>query len=522
MGPVPLRRTHAAALIALVLAACSGTPSAEPTTPPLPPRLPVPALPAPGAELPIKRVTIAWTAEVRGEIEVCGCPTVPYGGFERRERYLDRLREQGDPVIVLDAGEMLKKGARLARAADEVLRASTVLKLAAQVGLDAWAPSPTDLQLKGLTKGWDTAVAANVEGMNAGTVIERGGARIGVIGVSGGAAGHPLDSDAVAQQVAESIRRLTPPQGLDGLVVISNADTPVNTAIAQLPSVGMVLTTRGGDLDPPLRTEGAPIIEAPDRGRFVSVVRWVIGTTAGPAGLVEDGPDDRSWQAWDDALERLPLQTGAARDAEGARIASSWQTLSPEASGRNLILVRDRPLGTDLDIPTSHDETPPTLKAFQKASVDVAAGHTNEPATRHYMGTGACISCHNAPWFAAWAYTPHAGAWKALVNRQATQNPECVGCHSTAWGEPGGNASTDPTAMFTWKAVQCESCHGPLSEHVANPSQNHTRPVTQATCLACHDPANSPQFNYTTYLQRVSCVSQKAAMASTPAPPTTP
>ena len=73
--------------------------------------------------------------------------------------------------------------------------------------------------------------------------------------------------------------------------------------------------------------------------------------------------------------------------------------------------------------------------------------------------------------------------------------------------------------MDTWKGVQCEDCHGPMSAHVADPHANHGKAVTEATCLGCHDPANSPQFNYNTYLRRVSCVSQKANAtgASSPA-----
>jgi hypothetical protein len=30
--------------------------------------------------------------------------------------------------------------------------------------------------------------------------------------------------------------------------------------------------------------------------------------------------------------------------------------------------------------------------------------------------------------------------------------------------------------------------------------------VTEATCLRCHDAANSPQFDYEKYLKRTSCV----------------
>lgn len=497
---VPL--AYAAPLL-LALAACTGDRPADPVSA-LPPRLPVPTLAPAGQPVPLKRVTLAWTGEVRGEIEVCGCPTVPYGGFERRDRYLDRLREQGGPVIVLDAGEMLVKGAKLARAPDEALRAQTVLTLATKVGLDAWAPSATDLQVREAGDGWGRALAVNVDGLDGARVIERDGVRIGVIGVSGGAPGRAPEPGDVAARVDAAVRGAT----VDGWVVLSNAGTAVNRAAAAVPGVGMVLTTRGADLDPPTRTPGAPIIEAPDRGRFVSVVRWVIGTTPGPASLVEDGPSMRGWDAWDDALERLPLQPPAALAAEQERVSRYWAAVEPEALGRNLVLVRDRPLGTDLDVDAANDDVASTVRSFQRAAVGAAKTRTDAPSATRYVSASRCQGCHNT-YFTSWAFSDHAKAWQSLVTRQAEQDPECVGCHSTAWGEPGGNASLTKSAMNTWHAVQCESCHGPGSAHADDPHGNRTAPIQPSTCLACHDQANSPQFDYDAYMKRWSCVLQK-------------
>ncbi len=502
MGPVPARFVHAAPLL-LALAACTGDPPPSPVSD-LPPRLPVPTLAPPGPALPIKRVTLAWTGEVRGEIEVCGCPTVPYGGFERRDRYLDRLREQGEPLVVLDAGDMLVKGAKLARATDAALRGKTVLTLAVQVGLDAWAPSTTDLELRDTSEGWSRALSVNADGLDGWRVVERDGLRIGVIGVSSGAAGRAPDPAEIAERVGAAVRAAT----VDGWVVLSSAGTDVNKAAATVPGVGLVLATRGADLDTPVRTAGAPIIEAPDRGRFVSVVRWVIGTAPGPAGLVTDGASARGWDAWDDALERLPLQPPAALAAEKDRVARYWAAVEPEAAGRNLVLVRDRPLGTDLDLESAHDDVKSTLLAFQRASVGVAKTRAEAPSAVRYVSASRCQGCHNT-YFTAWAFTDHAKAWQSLVTRQASQDPECVGCHSTAWGEPGGNASLAQPAMNTWHAVQCESCHGPGSAHADDPHGHKTTPIEPSTCLACHDPANSPQFDYGAYMKRWSCVLQK-------------
>ncbi|MSP57059.1 MAG: hypothetical protein EXR69_15890 [Myxococcales bacterium] len=514
----PLPKSVAAgpgALGAFLLAGClgsegSGAPLALPA---LTPRVAGAGLPPPGPAITVKRLTIAWTGEVRGEVGVCGCPTVPYGGFGRRERYLDRLREQGDPVFVLDAGDMLTKGAHGEQAPDLRLRASTVLDLSLQVGLDAWVPSLTDLTVwpGGSPRhvGWDAAIGTNVPGLPTTTVIERDGVRVGVVGITGAGAGRSLGEDGAVDRIVDAIRRsmATANPAPDVWVALSNADTGTNIRVAEgVPALALLLSTRGGDLDPPRLTKSAPILETPDRGRFVSVVRLAVGTAPGPATVVT-GPTAQPWEAWDDALERLPLQSGKARAAEEVRIAAAWDQVASQAAGRTVALVRDRPLGSDLDAPGGRVAA--TLSEFQAASLGAASDRTTFDRTVRYVAAGACAGCHDN-YLAAWAVNDHAKAWQGLVPRDGTADPECVACHSTGWGEPGGNASVDEPVMRTWHGVQCEACHGPMSAHLSEPRANPGRAVTEATCLTCHDPANSPEFDFGTYYHQLSCVSQKA------------
>ena len=65
-------------------------------------------------ERPARELQIALVGEVRGEIEPCGCPTLPYGGFLRRQVVLDELRATG-ALIQVDAGELLRHGQAKAR-----------------------------------------------------------------------------------------------------------------------------------------------------------------------------------------------------------------------------------------------------------------------------------------------------------------------------------------------------------------------------------------------------------------------
>ena len=58
----------------------------------------------------VKHFTISLVGEVRGELEPCGCPTLPYGGFPRRLKALEEIRSEHKHRFHLDAGETLLKG----------------------------------------------------------------------------------------------------------------------------------------------------------------------------------------------------------------------------------------------------------------------------------------------------------------------------------------------------------------------------------------------------------------------------
>jgi predicted CXXCH cytochrome family protein len=52
--------------------------------------------------------------------------------------------------------------------------------------------------------------------------------------------------------------------------------------------------------------------------------------------------------------------------------------------------------------------------------------------------------------------------------------------------------------------VGCESCHGPGSLHAEDPTpKNIVRSPGRELCVTCHNPENSPHFDFATYLPRV-------------------
>jgi len=111
------------------------------------------------------------------------------------------------------------------------------------------------------------------------------------------------------------------------------------------------------------------------------------------------------------------------------------------------------------------------LLLFSKTSI--------KAAEREYLGVHeVCAKCHHVQYI-SWEKQPHAKAFESLqpgtrmeVKRAAdldpmkdyTEDGECLKCHTTGYGKPGGFVSLKKTPSMT--NVQCESCHGPGSEYV--------------------------------------------------------
>lgn len=64
---------------------------------------------------------------------------------------------------------------------------------------------------------------------------------------------------------------------------------------------------------------------------------------------------------------------------------------------------------------------------------------------------------------------------------------DCGNCHNTGYSVIG-NQDGLPGIVGTWAfpGVQCERCHGPGSEHVANPQVNMQVDTSSAACGQCH------------------------------------
>jgi len=93
-----------------------------------------------------------------------------------------------------------------------------------------------------------------------------------------------------------------------------------------------------------------------------------------------------------------------------------------------------------------------------------------------HVGVRVCTKCHGVHGD-SWAATTHAKAFDSLKAntkveekkkakldpaKDYTKDKDCIGCHSTGYGKPGGyKIGSPPGGDTALGSVGCESCHGP-------------------------------------------------------------
>lgn len=108
---------------------------------------------------------------------------------------------------------------------------------------------------------------------------------------------------------------------------------------------------------------------------------------------------------------------------------------------------------------------------------------------RRPVATGAapdsavCGACHTSE-HAVWERSGHAGAWATLESKGEEDRPDCVGCHSVGW-DPN-------TLTYDGENVGCLACHtGDAAMHLADPASAPLGRGDRDACASCHRPDHS-------------------------------
>jgi hypothetical protein len=514
-------------------------------------------IPGPGGDPPhAPWLRIFLSQDNRGEMDPCGCPGSPTGGIARRAAWVQWIRRMHPEAVVVEGPTALRRailGPDTVSPEDRE-RARALLRLVARSEPLAFFPGQADLEVLPPEELIPIAdeyrlpvVVTNLfpgtagDGLRPWIAREVDDRQVLFLGLLS----SPPD---------EAARRRLPLR--DGVEATRHA---VEAARAELGRVDLVVAfsdagprelglwrDAGLDVDvlvapePPADTrrfvfeDGNLRIASEPLGRALQRVDVVF---TGPDGRAELLPPGSEWplhaiaggeDQWLKRRERLDRDPGAT-DAEIQRRALA-EIKATRSRGLEALRGAKLPghlaattiLGLDPDLP----EDPLAVQirdAFHREHAQgIKAASQPTAPVEVYVGLDACVECH-APTSAHWALTPHAQTWKDLVERgsategesgggrpvaplDATHNPDCLGCHSTGYGKRGG--FVDPDADSRLLNVQCEACHGPMKLHVDQARRPGFRPspglpVDEATCRGCHDPANSPKFEYLHYLERV-------------------
>lgn len=85
-----------------------------------------------------------------------------------------------------------------------------------------------------------------------------------------------------------------------------------------------------------------------------------------------------------------------------------------------------------------------------------------------YIGFGRCVFCHAANYYVVKLTTYHGRAFDTLIKKEESKNEKCLACHTTGFDKKRGNGGYDDDDSHDRReleGVQCESCHGPGSNH---------------------------------------------------------
>ncbi|NNF08036.1 MAG: hypothetical protein HKN21_14830 [Candidatus Eisenbacteria bacterium] len=144
------------------------------------------------AEEESKVISIVSSASLNGELESCGCKKKDIGGIARKATLVDRHREKVDGLLVLDAGNFSET-----KKFESWERTKFLWKLMAESGTDCVTPGDREL-IHGHAGMMQLVqcqpdikiVSANITDKQGDllwdryTVIERGGVRVGITGVT--------------------------------------------------------------------------------------------------------------------------------------------------------------------------------------------------------------------------------------------------------------------------------------------------------------------------------------------------
>ncbi|MFC1516452.1 multiheme c-type cytochrome [Thermodesulfobacteriota bacterium] len=116
-----------------------------------------------------------------------------------------------------------------------------------------------------------------------------------------------------------------------------------------------------------------------------------------------------------------------------------------------------------------------------------------------YVGSETCMECHEKEYLNFIAYAKKASSFEKVMKMKKglieSEYRECLGCHTTGYGKPGGFVSASETPDLANPG--CEVCHGPGSSHVESEDvKDIEAKLSEEQCVLCHNSDRVAAFNF--------------------------
>ncbi|HMU37900.1 MAG TPA: cytochrome c family protein [Pseudomonadota bacterium] len=506
-----------------------------------------PATHAQTAPVPLHALHLYVSTRMWNTLEPCGCTSTPLGGIARLATLLHQVPEQ---TRFLDAGGLRYEPIALPaeRQPQARLKADFLEKTWGQLGaLTAIQPEDLRNEPEAAIQPGFRRVCANLSGLPKDALVPHAvqtalGFSWGVIGLADPSARWPASvsvtdpEKALSQQLAalspkslaftvvlaalprDRVRKLARTFSQVKLWVVG-ADDSLPDGVAQPETVGeslllvpgkkgervfhvtLHLSSQNNLVWRPVPTEA----QRQDLARKLTARAQTV--SAQLASLRADPSADPTFvKTQQDDLASLRKQIDSL--AAPAPVENGFVTAE--------LVPLSRAIPSDQAVRAAMDELEVRIG---QANVRVVSAPPPPPAPSEpsYIGNTACLgACHyHEPAHAVWQNTQHGRAFRTLTELRKHLSYDCVHCHSTGFGQPGGsnlftldlweNATTPPKVAPDLRHVGCEVCHGPGSLHVQNPGKVRipTPKPDQDTCLSCHTPEHSDTFEWKAYARSI-------------------
>ena len=384
--------------------------------------------------------TLVLTGDYRGQLSPCGCTKPMMGGIRRAATALRSISSREKTLLLANGSLSGESGTQ------QEFKAQALAESLRQMGVDAINLANDDLRL---------------------------GA--GILGSVNSLSGEKLITSSVGESPT-----------VNHLQVVRKGPFTVFGIPKSANAAATTLFARASDPGPAI-DEARHAIVMIDGGlvEAKNLVREHVGIGVIVYRTPDNAPD-------------LPIKSG-----------NTW-LVTPGVEGKSLISLRydqgefSGYLVTNLGPSFDNDATVSRFYAAYLKRVNDAKlfERISRPKSTTFSGTTeSCIKCHvNAG--KVWRKSAHAGALKSLEAENHDRDPDCVSCHVVGLDSVAGFRSRRLTPNLA--NVGCESCHGSAVAHSAAPRAVKLPKVGATACLPCHNAEHSPNFNFTTFFNKIS------------------